>query len=143
MSREFVAAVVAASIVACSREGAIKPPRPAQSSTESRVPGLPAGWRLDSSLRARKTPTCPSDPFVSEELAFLKRDVRFEFVVRVETSGRVERAELITASPSPPDQRILEYARACIASALFEKPPHQPYEMRVAVQFPARQRAYP
>jgi len=66
MSRQFVVCVVLVSIIACSREMMITPSRQAQAATESPVPGLPAGWQLDSPLRLRKASICSPDPLVSE-----------------------------------------------------------------------------
>src|SRR6185369_6829657 len=135
---QFVVSIVFVSIIACCRQAEITPSRQARAVIERPVPGLPAGWQLDSPLRLRKAPACSPDPFASEALAFLKGDLRFELVVKVAPSGHVERTDVSAANPSPPNQRLLEYARACVANAVFEQPPHQPYEMRFTVRFSGR-----
>ncbi len=93
---------------------------------------LIAALLLDPPLHARRNPTCPKDPIAQEMVAHLRHDVRFELVVSVRRDGRVE------LPPAASKDRLLEFARRCVAAALFEAPPRRPYRMRVTVHFLGR-----
>jgi hypothetical protein len=112
------------------------PRRVAQSS--SKTVAL-VGPQLEPTLKAVRTPKCPHDNISAETVAFLKQEVRFEFAVSVVSSGSVQQVTLLRVTPPNfSNSRLAEYAQKCLVTAVFSKPPHVPYRMSVAVQFPGR-----